>query len=68
MFAKLIELKLCNDIMAWTDEDMLFSQVFMIFIEHEQPQHGELYDAIKKRLLNIDVRKFPGANINDMCV
>ena len=38
--------KLCKDIMAQTDKDMLFSQVFMIFIEHEWPQHVELYDAV----------------------
>ena len=54
--------------MAQTNEEMLFSQVFMIFIEHERPQHGKLYDAIKQHLLNMDVGKFPGANIKDMCV
>ena len=40
----------------------------MIFIEHERPQHRELYDAIEQRLLNMDVGKFPGVNIKDMCV
>ena len=60
--------ELCKDIMAQTDEEMLFSQVFMIIIEHERRQHGELYDAIKQQLLNMDVGKFPGANIKDMCI
>ena len=34
-FLNSLNSELCKDIMAQTDEDMLFSQVFMIFIKHE---------------------------------
>ena len=54
--------------MARIKDDMKFSEIFMIGVKHEQPQHGELYDAIKQSLLNINVGKYPGANIKDMCV
>ena len=54
--------------MARIEDDMKFSEAFMIFIKHKQPQHGELYNAIEQCLLNINVEKFPGANIKDMCV
>ena len=54
--------------MAQFEDDTLFSQVFMILIKHKRPQHGELYDAIEQHLLNIDIGKFPGANIKDMCI
>ena len=54
--------------MARIKDDMKFSEILMIFINHRQPQHGELYDAIEQHLLNIDVGKFPGANTKDVCV
>ena len=54
--------------MARIEDDMKLSEIFMIFIEHEQPQHGELYDTIEQCLLNIDIGKFPGANMKHMCV
>ena len=60
--------ELCKDVMSQTNEEMLFSHVFMIFIKHERPQHGELYDAIEQCLINMDAGKFPGANVKDMCV
>ena len=66
-FLDLLNAELCKDVMARIGDDIKFSKIFMIFIKHEQPQHRELYDTIKQRLQNIDVGKFPGANIKDMC-
>ena len=40
----------------------------MEFIEHEQSQHVEFYVAIEQQLLNIDVERFPDANIKVLCV
>ena len=41
-FLNSINEELCKDILARTEDKMLFSEIFMIFIEHERPQHGEL--------------------------
>ena len=45
---------------------MKFSEMFMIFVENECPQSGELYDTIENRVLNLDISNYPGANIKDM--
>ena len=60
--------ELCKNKMARIEDNMKFSKFFMVFIKHEQPQHRELYDAIEQQLLNIDIGKFPGTNIKEMCV
>ena len=48
------------------DKEMKFSKIFMIFIDNERPQSGDLYDTIKKRVPSLDVTNCPGANISDM--
>ena len=67
-FLNSLNSKLCKDIMVRIEDNMRFSEVFMIFIKHERLQQGELYDAIEQLPLNVDVGKFQGANIKDMCV
>ena len=58
--------ELCKEILAKMEEKMRFSEVFMIFVENERPQSGELYDAIKKCLLSLDISSYAGANIKEM--
>ena len=67
-FLNSLNSKLCKEVTARIKDDMKLSEIFMIFIEHKQPQYKELYDAIEQCLLNIDIGKFPGADIKDMCV
>ena len=53
-------------ILGKVDKEMKFSEIFMIFIDNERPQSGDLCNAIKKRALALDVTNYPGANISDM--
>ena len=47
-------------------EDMLFTNIFMMFINIQWPQNAELCDSHKKRVLNMQVLDCPGANIMKM--
>ena len=67
-FLNSLNKELCKDNLLRTEDSMKFSKVFMIFIEHEQPQHRELHDTIKQELLNINIGRFLGTNIKEMCV
>ena len=62
----LINEDLRKELLVKVEDDMKFSKIFMIFVENERPQSGELYDTIERRVLNLDVNNFPGANIKDM--
>ena len=53
-------------ILGKVDKEMKFSEIFMIFIDNEHPQSGDLYNTIEKRVLALDVTNYPGANISDM--
>ena len=65
-FMNSINEELQKDLLAKIEEEMKFVKIFMIFIENERPQSGELYDTIERRVLSLEVSKFPGANIKDM--
>ena len=53
MFLNSLNKELCKDFLARR--------------QHEQLQHRELYYVIKQQLININVGKFSGANIKEMC-
>ena len=45
---------------------MLFSNIFMMFINIERPQNAELYNSYKRKVLNMQASDYPGANIVKM--
>ena len=45
---------------------MLFTNVFMMFINIKQPQDAELCDSCETKALNMQVSDHPGANIVKM--
>jgi len=47
---------------------MKFTEIFMIFQDNERPESGDLYDSLEKKVLELDFRKYPGANIKAMAI
>ena len=47
----------------------MFTEVFMIFIQHERPQNGETYDSLEQKPVNFDssLKNYAGSNIKDIC-
>ena len=45
------------------EEEMLFTEAFMLFIETVRPQNSELYVSLEKKITDFDPSKHPGANI-----
>ena len=45
---------------------MLFTDIFMMFINIERPQNAELCDSCERKVLNMQVSDCPGADIVKM--
>ena len=46
--------------------DMLFTDVFMMFMNIERPQNAKLCDSHERKALNVQALDHPGANIVKM--
>ena len=57
---------LCKKILGKIDKEIKFSEIFMIFIDNKRPQSRDLCNTIRKRVLALDMRNYPGANISNM--
>ena len=42
--------------------------MFLTFVENERPLSGETYDAIERKILEMKVKDYPGANIKAMVI
>ena len=47
-------------------DNMLFTDIFMMLINIEQPQNAKLFDSHKRKALNVQVSDHPGADIVKM--
>ena len=47
-FVNSISKELRKELLIKSEENMKFSELFMIFVENKRPQSGELYDTIEK--------------------
>ena len=61
-----LEETLRKQIRVKMEEEMLFTEVFMLFIETVRPQNSELYASLEKKITDFDPSKHPGANIKAM--
>ena len=61
--------ELHQDIWARIEPDMLFTKVFLIFIQHERPQNRETYNLLEQKLINFDntLSNYTGSNIKEIC-
>ena len=68
-FLNCLDDQLHQDIWTRIESDMLFTEVFMIFIQHERPQNGETYDSLEQKLINFDnnLKNYAGSNTKDIC-
>ena len=45
---------------------MLFTDIFMMFVNTEQPQNAKLCNSCKRKVLNMQASDCPGADIDKM--
>ena len=68
-FLNSLDDELHQDVWTRIEPGMMFTKVFMIFIQHERPQNGETYDSLEQKLINFDssLKNCSGSNIKDIC-
>ena len=68
-FLNSLDDELHQDVWTRIEPGMMFTEVFMIFIQHERPQNGETYDSLEQKLINFDssLKNYSGSNIKDIC-
>ena len=57
-----------QDLLSKIDDGMKFTEIFMIFQDNERPESVDLYDSLERKVLELDFRKYPGANIKAMAI
>ena len=56
-FMNSINEELQKDVLAKIEDEMKVKEIFMVFIDNEQPQSGELHDTIEPRILSLEITK-----------
>ena len=68
-FLNSLDKELHEDVWTRIEPDVLFAEVFMIFIQHERPQNGETYNLLEQKLVNFDttLNNCAGSDIREIC-
>ena len=61
-----LEETLCKQIRVKLEDEMLFADVAMLFIDTVGPQNSKLHVSLKKKIMDFDASKHLGANIEAM--
>lgn len=61
-----LEETLCKQIGVKLEEDVLFANAAMLFVETVRPQNSKLHVHLKKKITEFNTTKCPGANIKAM--